>query len=103
MVEAQRVELQGLGYGQWDPGRLCGSDSDTGALRRQSSDYGAAPTPELGLIKDNGVQTPTHQSRQQVCPCLASWLGGTGLCEFCWAVGLGEEVPSQLFSRLWKM
>lgn len=61
MVEAQLVELQGLGYGQWDPGRLCGSDSDAGALWRQSSDYGAAPTPELGLIKDNGaLQLNTH-------------------------------------------
>lgn len=61
MVEAELVELQGLGYGQWDPGRLSGSDSESGALCRQSSDYGAVPAPELGLIKDNrALQLNTH-------------------------------------------
>lgn len=84
------------------PGVLCGSNSEAGALWRRSSDHGAAPTPELGQW---GLTTKHLHTRvgRQVCPSLASWLGGTGLCEFCWAVGLGEEVPSQLFSRLWKM
>lgn len=55
------VELRDLGYSQWGLGWLCGSNSEAGALWRQSSDHGAAPAPELGLPKDNGaLQLNTH-------------------------------------------